>query len=61
MTTTVKVLIEGNKKCAVKVVEADGNDSTGYPLRDVMPGSFTTVCIHGEQQVSVKEVGEFIS
>lgn len=61
MTTTVKVLIEGNKKCAVKVIEADGKDSTSYPPRDVAPGSFTTVGIHGEQKVSVVETGEFLS
>jgi hypothetical protein len=61
MTTTVKVLIEGNKKCEVKVIDADGSDSKGHPPRDVMPGSFTTVLIHGEQSVSVVETGEFIS
>ena len=61
MTTTVKVLIEGNKKCEVKVVEGNGADSTTYPARNVMPGSFTTVGIHGEQKVSVIETGDFIS
>ena len=57
MTTTVKVLIEGNKACEVKV---DGNE-TGYPTKTVKPGQFHTVCISGEQSVSVKETGEFIS
>lgn len=61
MTTTVKVLIEGNKKCEVKVIEGDGSDSKSYPPRNVMPGSFTTVGIHGEQKVSVVETGEFLS
>ena len=61
MTTTVRVLIEGNKKCEVKVIEGNGSDSTSYPPRDVMPGSFTTVGIHGEQKVSVIETGDFLT
>ena len=61
MTTTVRVLIDGNKACTVKVVEADDKDSTGYPPRDVKPGGFATICIHGEQKVSVIETGEFLS
>ena len=61
MTITVKVLIEGNKKATVKVIEADGTDSASYPPRDVSPQTFTTVGIHGEQSVSVKETGDFVS
>lgn len=61
MTTTVRVMIEGNKKCEVKVIAEDGSDYQNYPPREVAPGSFTTVCIHGEQTVSVVEVGEFVS
>ena len=61
MTTTVTILIAGNKKCVAKVVEANGTDSTSYPERIVMPGSFTTVCVSGEQAVSVKETGDFLS
>lgn len=60
MTTTVRVLIEGNKACEVKVVEADGSDSKHYPPRDVRPGGFTYVCIHGDQSVAVREIGEFL-
>jgi hypothetical protein len=54
-------MIEGNKKCEVKVLADDGSDYQGFPPREVMPGSFTTVGIHGAQVVSVVEVGEFIS
>jgi hypothetical protein len=61
MTTTVRVLIEGNKECEVKVVLEDGTDSPSYPARNVKPGSFTTVGVHGEQTVSVKEVGDFLN
>ena len=61
MTTTVRILIEGNKACEVKVIEENGADSTNYPPVEVLPKSFTTVCIHGEQTVSVKEIGGFIS
>ena len=60
MTTTVRVMIEGNKKCEVKVIEADGSDSLNQSARDVMPNSFTTVLIHGEQKVSVIETGGFL-
>jgi hypothetical protein len=60
MTTTVKVLIEGNKECEVKVINEDGSDSTGYPPRNIKPNTFTTIAIHGEQTVSVKEIGGFI-
>lgn len=60
MTTTVKILIEGNKKVEVKVVEADGSDSIGYPARYVIPNSFTSVLIHGQQKVSVIETDEFV-
>lgn len=56
MTTTVKILIEGNKACEVKV---EGN--AGDAPVTVKPGSFTTKQIHGEQRVSVVEVGEFLS
>lgn len=55
MTTTVKVLIEGNKACEVKV---EGNE--GDSPVTVKPGQFTTKQIHGEQRVSVVEVGEFL-
>lgn len=56
MTTTVKVLIEGNKACEVKV---EGQGSSDTPTT-VKPGSFTTKAIHGDQRVSVVEVGEFL-
>ena len=60
MTTTVRILIEGNKACEVKVIEADGAESKSYLPRVVPPGTFTTVGIHGEQTISVKETGNFI-
>lgn len=58
MTTTVKVLIEGNKACEVKV---EGNEAS-FPPKTVQPGQFHTVYIHGEQRVSVVvvETGEFV-
>lgn len=57
MTTTVKILIEGNKACEVKV---EGQGSSDTPAT-VKPGSFATKQIHGDQRVSVVEVGEFLS
>jgi hypothetical protein len=64
MTTTVKVLIEGNKACQVKVVQytSDGREKISPDLpKTVKPGSFATVQIHGEQWVEVVETGEFLS
>lgn len=59
MTTSVKILIEGNKACLVKVIP-DGDGPTP-PSIEVRPGCFTTVYIHGQQRVSIIEIGEFLS
>ena len=61
MTTTVRVMIEGNKACEVKVIEENGTDSTNYPPVEVLPKSFAIVMIHGYQTISVKEIGGFIA
>jgi hypothetical protein len=60
MTTTVTVLIEGNKKCRVCVIEADGTPVTGAD-EERGPGSITKLNIHGDQRVEVQETGEFVS
>ena len=60
MTTTVRILIEGNKACTVKVTGADGSDIPGFLSQIVKPNSFATVYIHGEQKVAVVETGDFI-
>ena len=60
MTTTVRVLIEGNKACEVKVIEENGTENTTYPPVIVWPKSFAIVAIHGYQTISVKEISEFI-
>ena len=61
MTTTVRVLIEGNKACEVRV-EGDGSESnTGHVPEIIKPGTFTTKLIHGEQYVTVKETGDFLN
>ena len=57
MTTTVRILIEGNKACEVYVSEPEGQPQ----LPDtVKPGEFATKYIHGEQKLVVKEVGDFL-
>ncbi len=61
MTTTVTILIAGNKACETKVIEADGSDSTAYPSKEVKPQGFRVVGIHGEQKVSVVETGPFLN
>ena len=58
MTTTVKVLIEGNKACEVKIEEPGKEPRAPVTVK---PGQFTTMLISGEQRVSVVEVGEFLS
>jgi len=62
MTTTVTILINGNKACSVNVVESTefGGDPTATEVI-VQPGSFATQCIHGNQVLEVKEVGEFVN
>ena len=59
MTTTVKVLIEGNKACEVYV--SNEPDAPPDSPTTVMPGTFTTKLIHGDKFVVVKEVGEFLT
>ena len=58
MTTTVTILISGNKACAVSITSPSGGlDQVAI----VQPGSFTTKMIHGDQVLDVKEVGEFVN
>lgn len=59
MTTTVTVLIEGNKECEVKVVESGGTTKE-YSLKNIKPNTFTKFSIHGDAKIEVKEIGEFI-
>lgn len=61
MTTTVQVLIEGNKACEVKVMGADGSDSKQWPTHILMPGTFVTRTISGPQILSVIEIGDFLN
>ena len=58
MTTTVKVLIEGNKAC--EVYRSNGPNQRPDDPVTIKPGQFTTLHIHGEQSVVVKETGEFL-
>lgn len=59
MTTTVRVMIEGNKKVIAKVVEADGTSTATE--KEIAPNSFASFLIHGEQRVEVQETGDFVS
>lgn len=59
MTTTVRVLIEGNKACEVHVSE-EVHGAQPSQRKTVSPGQFVTVLIHGTQQVIVQEVGDFL-
>ncbi len=61
MTTTVKVLIEGNKACNVKVTGPVDPESSQAKGVTVKPGSFTTMLIHGDQVLAVQETGDFLS
>lgn len=55
MTTTVKILIEGNKVCNVKVI---GPIDPKLPQAigiQVEPGTFATMHISGDQVLAVQE------
>lgn len=60
MTTTVKILIEGNKACNVKVIGPIDPESAQSKGVEVKPGSFTTMYIHGDQVLVVQETGDFL-
>jgi len=57
MTTTVRVLIEGNLACEVYV--SNGPDQQPEAPKTVKPGEFATLTIYGEKSVVVKERGDF--
>ena len=59
MTTTVRVLIEGNKAC--EAYRSNGPDKPPESPVTVKPGEFATLYISGEQSVVVQEVGDFLS
>ena len=59
MTTTVRVLIEGNKAC--EAYRSNGPDKPPESPVTVKPGAFTVLTIHGEQSVVVQETGDFLS
>lgn len=52
MTTTVLVGTTGNKEVLLKTPNGD---------LIVKPGAWLTVTIHGEQQLSIQETGEFVN
>lgn len=56
MTTTVRILIDGNKNCEIVV---EGSGVKPQP-KLIGPGCFHTVMIHGDQKVVVREVGNFL-
>ena len=60
MTTAVTVLISGNKACTVDVIDVEGK-SIPHSHKEIKPQEFCVVSIHGEQTVSVKEIGNFIT
>lgn len=57
MTTRVTIQVSGNKACEVRV---EGEGSVEAPVT-VRPGSFAEKWIHGEQTITVKETGDFVS
>ena len=59
MTTTVRVMIEGNKKVIAKVVGSDGESVAQE--KEIAPNSFASFLIHGDQHVEVQETGDFVS
>lgn len=59
MTTTVKVLIEGNKACEAYV--SNGPNQQPDAPKTVKPGEFVTLTINGDKSVIVKETGDFLT
>lgn len=59
MTTTVRILVEGNKAVEVLVKNDDG--SIKKEPSTTLPGSFVVESIHGGQTISIREVGDFIN
>lgn len=55
----VRVSIEGNKACELKVVDPR-NERLSQFIKIVKPNEFTAVVIHGEQYVSVKQIGKVL-
>lgn len=56
MTTTVRVMVSGNKACEVAVKGSLSDTPTV-----IKPGQFVDKLVHGELELTVKEVGEFLS
>jgi hypothetical protein len=56
MTTTVRILIQGNKACSV-LVEGSGG---GQSIPNVLPGTWVESWIHGDAKLTVQEVGDFL-
>ncbi len=54
MTTSVTILIDGNKACEVRL------EGGALPPVVVRPKGFTILMIHSEQKVVVQEIGPFI-
>lgn len=61
MTTTVRVMIEGNKNVIVKVVAVEGGVGKVISEKELAPNTFDSFLIHGEQSVSVQETGDFVN
>lgn len=59
MTTTVRILVEGNK--AVEICTKNPDGSNTKPPITLFPRSFAVENIHGGQSLSVREVGDFIN
>jgi hypothetical protein len=61
MTTTVRILVEGNKAVKVTVTDtprADG--SVDFKQFEVLPNHVGLAFIHGDMKIEVQETGEFL-
>lgn len=52
MTTSVVIAVSGNKEVLIETPSGD---------LALKPGGWITLNIHGEQKLSIKEYGEFVS
>jgi hypothetical protein len=63
MTTTVQVIISGNKKVEVQKLEDSGRDDMQFHTEraEMSPGTHKTFNIHDKQYLQIKEIGDFVS
>jgi hypothetical protein len=61
MTVTVRILIEGNKACSVKILNEDGTESARHQPGEIKPNEFKSMIFSGSEIIQITEHGDFLS